>query len=46
MEENFKQREKILDLMEENLDARLTLYKSIKYRGFRERILLLLKRWL
>ena len=45
MEENFKQREKILDLMEKNLDARLALIESNKYIGFRERILLFLKRW-
>jgi hypothetical protein len=46
MEENFKQREKILDKMDSNIDARLALYESIKYPSFKERILLLLKRWL
>jgi hypothetical protein len=46
MEENFKQKEKILDIMDSNIDARLALYESIKHTSFKEGILLLLKRWL
>jgi len=44
MEQNFKQREKILDMMDSNIDARLALYESIKHTGFKERILLPLKK--
>ena len=37
MKENFKQREKILDMMDSNIDARLALYESIKHTSFSTR---------
>jgi hypothetical protein len=44
MEENFKQKENILDMMDSNINARLALHESIKYTSFKERILLFLKK--
>ncbi|MGK0446531.1 MAG: hypothetical protein ACJA2M_000300 [Polaribacter sp.] len=45
MKQNFKQREYLLDSMDCNINLRLSLYESIKYKSFKEKLLAFLNKW-